>query len=218
MKFSKWIAVASVLATGVGGAAQAQTFLTSSGSPSLAGAALVDFSAVASGSYATLTTGNVSFSGNGTVFVENTYGGLYNSSGKYLTNNVSGFTELLIDFAAPVSAFGFNWGASNEDWTLSAYDSASNLIASYSVPMTEFSNAGDFFGIAASDISYARLTQATFEDGPVDYSLFDNLQYTTDQVSNVPELATWTMMLLGFSAVGFSMRRRRSARRLNAAA
>lgn len=43
-------------------------------------------------------------------------------------------------------------------------------------------------------------------------SLVDHYDFTIDAVSNVPEPSTWAMMLAGFGAVGFSMRRRRNVR------
>lgn len=203
------VAAVASLTLIVPGAAWAQSFITSSADPSLSGATLENFNSTSAGAYVNLTSGNVSLSGNDTLYIENTHAGGYNATGNYLANRSDGFTVLTLDFASPVSAFGFNWGASNESWVLSAFDSSNSLIASYSVPESQFSNAGDFYGIAANGIARGVLTQTSFGDGAVDYVIIDNLRYALASPGAVPEPSTWAMMLLGFGVVGASVRRRK---------
>jgi hypothetical protein len=117
-------------------------------------------------------------------------------------NNSNSFNFLRFDFSTPVNAFGFNMGASNEDWILRAYDSSSGILEAFTLPQTWFSNAGDFFGIANPNIAYATLTQVTSvnEPGGIDYIIMDNFKYVTGQINSVPEPAT--MLLLGSGLLG----------------
>jgi hypothetical protein len=197
--------------------AAAQSFISSSGDAALAGATTETFGSVAQGSYANLPLGGVTLTGNDTLYVESTYAGDYNSTGNYLANRLDGFNSLTFSFVSPVTAFGFNWGASNESWILSAYDASDALIASYSVPESQYSNAGDFYGIAASGIARGVLTQTSFNFDPVDYVLIDNLRYVAGDLGAVPEPESWALMLLGFGVVGGAMRsaKRRQALRVS---
>ncbi len=189
--------------------ATAQSFISSSSDAALTGATVENFNATTPGSYTNLNTGIVTLSGNDTLFIENTFTNGYNATGNYLANQNSGFTVLTLDFSSTVSAFGFNWGASNESWVLAAFDVNNVLLGSYSVPESQFSNAGDFYGIAANGISRGVLTQTSFGDGPVDYVIIDNLRFAASQQGAVPEPSTWAMMLFGFGAAGAMLRRRK---------
>lgn len=117
-------------------------------------------------------------------------------------NNSNSFNFLRFDFSTPVNAFGFNMGASNEDWILRAYDSSSGILEAFTLPQTWFSNAGEFYGIANPNIAYATLTQVTSvnESGGIDYIIMDNFKYVTGQINSVPEPAT--MLLLGSGLLG----------------
>lgn len=153
-------------------------FITSQSDPALSGTKLIDFESVIPGSYTSLTIGDVNFSTSlGEVeFVNADYAGEFNTEGQSLQNTyaVKAFNNLKINFLTPTETFGFNWGASNASWTLTAFDSSNNILDSQVLPIVVSSNAGDFFGIknVSAPISYATLVASEFGD----YVLIDNLK------------------------------------------
>ncbi|PKO38000.1 MAG: hypothetical protein CVU33_10405 [Betaproteobacteria bacterium HGW-Betaproteobacteria-6] len=216
-KIASALTVAGVLATSLPANASSALF-SGFGLPSsdalLTGATVVDFTSLTAGIYTSLTTGNVTFGGGGGSFViTNNLGGDYNTQGRNLQNlHGQGSTTILdFTFASPVSAFGFNFGASNEDWSLAIYDAANNIIESQILNQTWFSNAGDYFGMATSGIASARLTQLTHvNDAGADWILLDNFSYVGR--NNVPEPETLLLSGLGLFALAASRRRKMKQR------
>ena len=197
--------IAIVLATLAAMSAHAYD-INSAASPALAGGSVIDFESVASGSYSSLTVGGVNFAtGAGTsLYVNTDYAGDYNTTGKSLANtyNSDAFGLLTLTFSAPTKAFGFNWGAADTVWTLSAYDASNNLLGSRSLAATRASNAGEFFGLGfGSDIAYATITGDSS-----DYVFVDNLTLA----AAVPEPSTYGLMALGLAGLGFAARRRKA--------
>jgi hypothetical protein len=180
--------------------------ISSSSDPSLSGATLIDFSSQPLGVFTSLSIGNVilSTSNNQVGYVTDAWGGSYNATGRSMENqnNSNSFNFLRFDFSTPVNAFGFNMGASNEDWILRAYNSSNSLLEAFTLPQTWYSNAGEFYGIANPNIAYATLTQVTSvnEPGGIDHIIMDNFKYVTGQINSVPEPAT--MLLLGSGLLG----------------
>ncbi len=142
-------------------------------------------------------------------------------SGNYLSNppitgidKPDGFTDLKISFAAPVNEFSFNLGNNQNDWELTSFDTAGIAIDSVminAIPVSG-SNEGNFFGLSsASGISYAQLTNAGPAGlfGAVDSIELDNLKYTKQVTSPIPEPSTYALMLGGLGMVGFMAYRRR---------
>jgi hypothetical protein len=164
-----------------GKTASAQTIITNAADPALTGPSVgvITFSTVTPGNYPSLTVSGVTFSGPTGVTVENLYAGQYNSTGNYLNNNNGTNSLLTLTFAAPMAAFGFNYGASDDPWTLSAYDAGNNLIASTTVAPIGGSASGEFIGIASPTPNIA---YATFkDDGGIwfpDWILIDNVKRT----------------------------------------
>jgi hypothetical protein len=75
----------------------------------------------------------------------------------------------------------------------------------------------DFFGYgSSSSFSYVRLTDDTTKDGQSGPTVGADIDaigaISTRVTSGVPEPATWALMLVGFGAVGASLRSRRRAR------
>ena len=181
--------------------------ITSSADSLLAGGTVETFDAAPSGTHSSITLGNVTYSVEpgalltiGTDFIGsfNTTGiqSLYNTYASYA------FGELTMSFSSPVNAFGFNWGAADTTWTLTAYDSGSSILGTFALPATGGSNAGEFYGLGgfSSAISYA-----TIIGDRTDYVFVDNL------ITAVPEPETYAMLLAGLGLLGFMARRRKES-------
>ena len=205
-KIQRVLIAFSIVALGFTGSASATTF-SGYGAPSsnayLAGGTVIDFESETLGAFTSLTIGGVTFSttANEVGYINNDYAGNYNTTGKSLVNTyaANGFFNLFIDFSSPVNAFGFNWGAADQPWVLTAYDSSSNFLDSYVLPATYGSNAGDYFGIAAAGIKSATLQTEV----PGDYVFVDNFTYSGRQV---PEPSA--LLLLGSGLLGLALFRR----------
>lgn len=164
----------------------------------------------ARGSYSSFSDGFVTYSGvGGNIRVDNQFAGQYNGRDAFYLQNDAGLTNgWRFDFANPVSAFAFNWGAANNTWILTAFDSSDSILETRNLPAYIASNAGEFLGISASGISYATLTTSSF-----DYVFVDNFTYRTSaSVSSVPELDANTATLpiaLGLTVLTLAADRRR---------
>ena len=101
-------------------------------------------------------------------------------------------------FANPVSAFGFNWGASDVLWNLMAYNSSDQLLDTHVLPILVNNNNGEFYGIAETDISYANLIMTGQDD--TDWVMVDNFTYSEGN-SAVPEPAS--LFLFRSGIIGF---------------
>lgn len=173
---------------------------------SLPGSTLIDFESQPQTSFTNLTIGNVTFSGSGVT--SNAYTPGYNSNGINIQNGTSGFQTLNISFAAPTSGFAFNFGASNEDWLLSAFDSSLNLLDSYLLPQTWYNNNGEYFGLASAGITSATLTQLTHNvDSQADHILLDNFAFVDSKSTQVPEPSGLLLLSLGLIGLGLSRRK-----------
>mgnify|MGYP001605532509 FL=1 len=174
--------------------------IISSADPSLVGGTVIDFESQAAGSYTTLAIGDVTFSTGEALYISNAYSGNYNTTGQSLQNpyGTNSFGTLNINFASSVNAFGFNWGASDTQWTLFAYDSSNTLLESFALPITYGSNAGEFYGLAVTGIASATLIGASG-----DYIFVDNFTY-----SQVPEPSTLLLLGSGLIGLGYFGRKR----------
>ncbi len=176
---------------------------------SLTGGTVIDFEAQPLGSFTPAVVGDVTFSADGSSLITTNNPG-FNATGKHLENQLSGFQSITFDFASSVSAFGFHFGASNEDWLLAAYDSGNALLESYTLDQTWYEDNGEYFGIQSAGIFSATLTQMTHvNDSSADHILLDDFTYQSESAA-VPEPAT--VALLGIGLVGLAgaeVRRRR---------
>jgi hypothetical protein len=179
--------------------------------PALSGGTLVNFDAGPTGIFTTLVFGDLTVTGVDAPFTLGPdYNGQYNTRGTYSVYNDFDYvpTSFRFDFAAPVQAFGFNWGAADGgQWVLSAFDSGGALIESHSVASTWDSNAGDYIGIAANNIAYATISETTNYG---DYVFVDEFVYVTGGGGAVPEpasVAVWS--LLAVVGLGYGLRRNR---------
>ena len=199
--------LAGMAALSVTSAASAAT-IAGTGSPSsvISGGTVEGFDSTASGLYASNTFGNVTISGIGDPYTIGTaYNGQYNNSGGQSLYNDFDYSPISFrfDFATAVSAFAFNWGAADYNWTLQAFDAANNLLESFVLTPTYASNAGEFYGIAAAGIQYATLWTDTG-----DYVFIDNFTSTT--VAPVPLPAGLPLLMAALGGLALVNRKRRS--------
>jgi hypothetical protein len=203
MKTKLLVAVAALTLSSVSSFAET---ITDKADIALNGASLIDFESVAAGSFSSFTVDGVTFStpeSGKSIYVSSSYSGNYGAVGQSLQNTYSSnaFGILDFNFAMPVSAFAFNWGASDNQWTLRAWDASNNLLDTVMPAITNSSNDG-YTGIkfAGNVISRAQLS------GPNgDYVFIDNFK----SVSAVPEPETYAMLLAGLGLVGAIARRRK---------
>ena len=107
-------------------------------------------------------------------------------------------------FSSPVSAVGsvLNWVPSNAPVTIAAYDASNNLLDSLvlSVGGAISVSPNSFYGFQEGS---ANISRFTLTDGYV--AAIGGL--TVSSLSaGVPEPAMWAMMLVGFGAVGLTLR------------
>ncbi|MCC7147450.1 MAG: hypothetical protein IT443_13480 [Phycisphaeraceae bacterium] len=165
--------------------------------PQLVGATVEDFSSAATGFFWTQTVGAVTISSNGQYAykIGTDYSGYYNNPGVSLYNGTysDGLTTgLLFQFDSAISAFAFNWGASDNAATLTVYsdDAGTVAIESMALPIVNAANNGEWYGLYASAIKSARID---FTAG--DWCFIDNLHYTEGTVVPLPA-AVWAGMAL----------------------
>ncbi len=182
------------------------TIVTSMSDPSLDEAYLENFSSARHGTDSFLRFNDLTITAPGSVFqISNEYSGLYNTQGNSLNNDEGFSRELLFTFSTPQAVFGFNYGALDQSWTFSVYDSSHHLIESTLVAPDFASNAGDFVALTSKspDIAYATFTEAT---GRHDYILLDNLMYSVE----VPEPSDYAVFVFGAAVAFVAYRRSRS--------
>jgi hypothetical protein len=137
----------------------------------------------------------------------------FGSSGNYYSVGPSTSSPGTIDLSSfgDIFAISILWGSIDTYNTLEFIDSVGNVIADFTGTEIVAPANGD-----QSNPATNRVVQFNFGGG--DESLVAGIRLTSPQnafeldniaVNPVPEPATWAMMLLGFGAVGFAMRRRR---------
>lgn len=154
-------------------------------------------------------------SGQGSVVGQGGYGlnanGSFGGSATYIgVDSATGFAQLMLN-GGPVSQLGFffNYAPNTGNApTISALDSLGAVFASYDLAtLAPISTPGGFNDFAFRGISStsANIFGLRFGGSYILASGAANGQV----VSGVPEPGTWTMMLAGFGAIGFALRRRK---------
>ncbi len=184
----------------------------------LTGGTVVNFDTTTAGNYSSLTIGNASFIGVDAPFtVGADFNGSFNTSGgQSLFNGLDLVpAQLRVEFATPVDAFAFNWGAADNQWLMSAFDSANSLLESTLVPAVLGSNAGDYFGIAATGIAFFTLVDQKNSIVTGDFIFIDGFAYRTGGGDGgegppvVPEPATLGLLGTGLAFLALMSRRRK---------
>ncbi len=158
----------------------------------LSSGTVIDFEAVGVVNAPSLTVSDVTFSADANIVVDSAFAGLYNMRGRYNINGNQS-SSFLFEFATPVSAFGFLWGASNVDWELTAFN-GNTFLDSFTISPTTDSNNEDYFGI----MNNSGITQATLTSSGGVHVFIDNFT-----VSPVPEPSTITLFGLGLAMLLF---------------
>ena len=73
-----------------------------------------------------------------------------------------------------------------------------------------------FVGFTAGDVTLTNAGVLRLDVGPAAFSDGNQIRIALSNVAAVPEPATWAMLLVGFGAVGYSMRRSPREARLQA--
>jgi hypothetical protein len=199
-KFLKTAAIAAVASFAVAGSANAAIvtgFLPGADAPLAGDTLLYDFT---DGNLGILDPGAVN-----TVIQTGTNGsGAQNPfsvpGGNYLS--VLGGGTATLTFDSLMRSISFNWGSLDTYNTLTIHWSGGNVIPNPADGnQTQPGTNGLFFASVGAGESISGLTFASSQNS-----------FEIDDISGsaVPEPATWAMMLLGFGAIGWQMRRRRA--------
>jgi hypothetical protein len=180
--------------------------------PALIGGQQEGFDAIASGLYPMLTLGDVKYTGVDAPFtVGGDYDGFYNTvGGRSILNDYDMVpSQFRFDFLGTITAFGFNFGASDSNWKLAAFDDLGTLIEEFIINPVLASNAGDYFGISStSPIAFALLTN--LDNDANDFVFID--RFTTNLVKgqneDVPVPAALPLLASGIAGMA-AMRRRK---------
>ena len=148
-------------------------------------------------------------------------------SGSVTTSGVQGLASdtfpgsLTANLSSFYNAVGLNFGnddtccATGFSAVLTVFSGATNL---GSVSVT--ANMNDFVDqfIGLSSVTPFDRVSITYGANTSLYTFIDDFRLGTVSNGAVPEPSTWAMMLMGFGAIGFAMRRRRTAVLAHAAA
>jgi PEP-CTERM motif len=207
--------VALALATCYASTAGA-TQITSSADPALIGSTIIDFDGLPLQDFSTMTISGVTFTaaaGHQLRIGDYFEGGVYGGSGHELStqNSTVGFS---MDFANPVSAFGFNWGGANENWTVNLFDGGHTLIETLTFLGGDPGKGAtyiEFYGAKANGIKSVSL----IPDNPDWVKIDDFHVVSAASTTPVPEPAT--LGLLGIGLIGIHRARRRRSERAQVA-
>ena len=163
------------------------------------------------GNYVGIATGAVSDSGPNYA-IPGTFTGQ-----KYLTwaNLTGGIVSLTINFNAATTAFGFDWFNTDfsDQYSINLPGGTVFSGPPFTVVTGGAANSG-FFGLISSTPFTSVVITNNFNGGYISDEGMDN--FITNGVGSVktgvPEPATWAMMLIGFGAIGFALRRRTKVR------
>jgi hypothetical protein len=147
------------------------------------------------------------------------------STGQYYSVGPSTITPgtVLLGLTGPLVSLSFIWGSIDTFNSLQFTDAAGNpLGAAYNFTGSQISALVPA-PANGSQVLNAQNPIVTFLFSGLDQTLVGGFRMSSGQnafeidniaVNSVPEPGTWAMMLLGFGAIGFAIRRRKSGREL----
>lgn len=144
--------------------------------------------------------------------IVSTNGGFQGNHFEDVVNTTTARTTF--NFAAPIVGFGgfFNLSPGGADLGIAPLlDGTTALGAGTAFEVPNGSGLDDFWGFV-STIPFTSVTLiGGTQTGNQNAELYhlDNLRFGAASTPAVPEPATWAMMLVGFGAIGWTMRRRR---------
>jgi hypothetical protein len=158
----------------------------------------------------------------------NAYAQPIGSTGQYFTVGPSTSTPgtVLLGAVGPLVSLSFIWGSIDTFNSLTFTDAAGNPLLGSQYTFTGSQIAALVPAPAnGSQVLNAQNPIVTFLFSGLDQTLVGGFQMSSGQnafeidnialtTGGVPEPSTWAMMLLGFGAIGFTIRRRKSAREL----
>jgi hypothetical protein len=172
----------------------------------------------------TPTTINGAIVGPGTT--NNAFAQPIGSTGQYFSVGPSTTTPgtVLLGVVGPLVSLSFIWGSIDTFNSLHFTDAAGNLLVGSQYNFTGSQIAALVPAPAnGSQVLGSQNPIVTFLFSGLDQTLIGGFQMSSTQnafeidniaVNAVPEPGTWAMMLLGFGAIGFAIRRRKSAKAL----
>jgi PEP-CTERM motif len=131
--------------------------------------------------------------------------GVFNVDGTTLLNVlVFGGSGFEFTFAAPIKAFGFDFGAMQNNANRTFIQVAGETLS----PPVQTGDVVGFYGF----VSTTPFTTIRFANvsGTSDGFGMDNLRWGTGGAGAVPEPASWAMLIAGFGMVGAVSRRRKA--------
>jgi hypothetical protein len=204
-KIKSAIAAGMIMLAALNGSAFASPIIAGD-DPALIGSTVIDFNAESEAEFTSRTFGSfATFTGVNPLYVESTFADQYGMTGNYLSNQFNG-GAFTISFAKPVSAFGFNWGAADQPWTMSLFGANNNLLETIDIAAQIDPYVGLIGGLNLSGITSVVFTDLSSYG--FDYILLDNLQYVQANVVDVPEPSSMLLLGLGLLALVVAVRRK----------
>jgi hypothetical protein len=115
-----------------------------------------------------------------------------------------------INFAAPVSAFQFDWGSIDSYNRLYIVSSVGNRIVTPGINFPTLANGNQYLP-GTNGLFTARGTAGETFSSITFISDANSFEVDNLAIPGVPEPTTWGLMILGFGGIGAMLRRRRQA-------
>ena len=149
------------------------------------------------------------------------------ATGEFLDFQPTFTTEFRFEFDEAVDAFGFNFGANDNNWVLAAYDENDVLLEELDIAYVAINEVSDgqYYGITAENIKYLTLTDTFVTSAEAgtscplpdfpnvipgqicgEWVMIDNVTYANG--TPVPVPAALPLLAVGAGILGFAARRR----------